>query len=87
MQTGLSHVTAWGWFWLTWMLVGLGVELYWVAVNTANTLSRQIWGIERIDLAHPLDIAEWTPVHWILAILLWAFFAWLSVHFPFGWLR
>lgn len=82
-----SHVTAWGWFWLTWVFVGLGVELYWVAVNAANTLSRQIWGVEHLDLSHPLQFSTWTPFHWILATLLWGFFAWLSVHFPFGFLR
>lgn len=81
------HVTAWGYFWLAWSLVGTGVELYWVAASAANTLSRQIWGLEGIDLAHPLDLAEWSPLHWILAICLWLFFGWLSVHFPFGYLR
>lgn len=87
MQSGLQHVTAWGWFWLTWMLTGAIVELYWVFANTANTLSRQIWGVERIDLAHPLEFSHWTWLHWLIAACLWAFFAWLSVHFPFGWLR
>lgn len=83
----MSHVTSWGWFWLSWVLVGAGVELYWLAVNTANTLSRQIWGAERLDFAHPLDFAGWTPLHWALAVAMWLFFGWLSLHFPFGWLR
>lgn len=82
-----SHVTPWGWFWLTWTLAGVGVELYWLAVNTANTLSRQIWGIEKLQFAHPLEFADWTWLHWTLALSMWAFFGWLSVHFPFGWLR
>lgn len=82
-----THVTAWGWFWLAWAMTGLGVELYWLAANAANTMSRQIWGLEGMDLAHPLDFAEWTPLHWIIAFAMWAFFAWLCVHFPFGWLR
>lgn len=82
-----DHVTAWGWFWVGWILAGTGVELYWVFVNTANTLSRQVWGAERLDFAHPLDLAEWTPLHIILTLCIWAFFAWLSVHFPFGWLK
>lgn len=81
------HVTGWGVFWLCWMLTALAVELYWVAVNSANTLSEQIWGIESIDLAHPLDFAEWTPAHILLTAVLWLFFAWLSVHFAFGYLR
>lgn len=83
----MSHATAWGWFWLAWIFTAIAVELYWVFVNTANTLSRQVWGVERIDLSHPLYFSEWTPFHWALAIMLWLFFAWLSVHFPFGYLR
>jgi len=82
-----AHVTAWGWFWLSWALAGAAVELYWVAVNTSNTLSRQLWGVEHIDFAHPLYFSEWTWLHWTLAIALWSTFAWLSVHFPFGYLR
>jgi hypothetical protein len=83
----LPHVTAWGYFWLAWVLVALGVEGYWLFVNTANTLSRQIWGVERLDFAHPLDFAVWTPAHYIIAITLWGLFAWLSVHLVFGWIR
>jgi len=81
------HVTGWGIFWLAWMLTGTGVELYWVAVNTANTLSRQVWGLERIDFAHPLYFSDWTWLHWLIAVVLWLFFGWLSLHFPFAWLR
>lgn len=81
------HVTGWGWFWLTWMATALVVEIYWVLVNSYNTLSDQIWGLERIDVAHPLAFSEWTPLHWAIALCLWAFFAWLCVHFPFGYLR
>lgn len=83
----MPHPTAWGWFWLAWALAGFGVEAYWIVVNAANTLSRQIWGVEHLDFAHPLDLAEWTSLHWFLGIGLWLFFGWLSVHFPFGWLR
>lgn len=63
------------------------MEIYWLIVNTANTLSEEIWGAERIDFAHPLDFAAWTPLHWGLSLAFWLFFAWLSVHFPFGALR
>lgn len=87
MNSPAPHVTGWGWFWLAWMLVALAVELYWVFVNTANTLSRQIWGVEGIDFAHPLYFAEWTPFHWLISIVLWLLFGWLSVHFAFGYLR
>lgn len=82
-----AHVTAWGWVWLAWLCAGGAVEGYWLAVNTANTLSRQVWGVENLDLAHPLDLSEWTWLHITLTLVLWGFFAWLSVHFPFGYLR
>lgn len=86
-MTGHFNITAWGYFWLFWILTGISVEIYWVLANTANTLSEEIWGIEQIDLAHPLDFAEWTPLHILITVSLWLFFAWLSVHFPFGYLR
>lgn len=83
----MRHVTNAGWVWLAWILFGTGYEILWVIVNTANTLSDQIWGIEAIDMNHPLDFATWTPLHWTIAVCLWLFFAWLSIHFPFGYLR
>lgn len=82
-----AHVTPWGWFWLSWISVGVGVELYWLVMNAANTLSRQVWGLEDVNFQHPLEFAQWTPAHWSIAVVLWVFFGWLSVHFPFGWLR
>lgn len=82
-----GHVTGWGWFWLAWMFTAIAVEAYWLAVNTANTLSDQVWGAEHMDFAHPLYFSEWTPLHWAIAIVLWLFFGWLSVHFPFSYLR
>lgn len=83
----MARLTVWGWFWLAWACTGAAVECYWLAANAANTLSRQIWGIERLNLAHPLDLGYWTWEHWSLAVTLWIFFGWLSVHFPFGYLR
>lgn len=82
-----AHVTLWGWYWLAWIGMFLAPELYWVFVNSANTLSDQVWGLERMDLAHPLDFAEWTLLHWAIAIVVWLLLAWLSVHMPFGYLR
>jgi hypothetical protein len=81
------YVTAWGWFWLIWLMTAVVVELYWVITNTAYTLSNQIWGLEQIDLAHPLRFATWTPGHWIISVCLWSLFLWLSIHMPFGYLR
>jgi hypothetical protein len=82
-----AHVTVSGWIWLAWAMFGISFEVYWILVNVANTLSYQIWGIERIDFAHPLDFAEWTPLHWTIGIALMLFFGWLLVHLSFGFLR
>jgi hypothetical protein len=85
--TVFSHVTPWGWFWALWGSTGAAVEVYWLLTNAANTLSRSWWGVEHIDFAHPLDFSEWTWQHWLMSIVLWVFFGWLSLHLPFGWLR
>lgn len=82
-----AHVTAWGYFWLAWILTALGVEAYWLVVNSANTLSRQVWGAEHLDLAHPLDFSEWSWLHYLIAFAIWGLFGWLSLHLPFAWFR
>lgn len=83
----VATVTDWGWYYLT--VLGLAVipECFWVVVNSRNTISAQIWGLERLDFAHPLNLAEWTPMHWVIAGLLWGLFGWLSIHLPTGYLR
>lgn len=81
------HLTAAGWVWLAWIFFGAGYELLWVFTNVYNTLSDQVWALERINMGNPLYFSDWTWLHWTIAITLWAFFAWLSVHFPFGYLR
>jgi len=79
-------ITAWGWYWLV-VLAAIAIpETYWGFVNGRNTISSVIWSLERLDVAHPLDFAEWTPLHWAIAIVLWLLFLWLSFHIPFGWL-
>lgn len=77
-------VTAWGWYWLFVLVLILGPELYWVFVKSQNTISDNIWAIERLDWNHPFEFATWTPVHWIIAVVIWGLFAWLSLHIPFG---
>lgn len=78
-------MTIWGWYWLLWFTLGFGipeaVALIW---NVRNTLSYQIWGIEKIDYSHPLDFARWSPVHWITGIAVLTFTVWLCVHLVFG---
>jgi hypothetical protein len=88
LPSGMMHwPTAWGWYWLSLVFLIVVPELYWVFVNARNTISDTIWDIEGLNLAHPLDFAQWTPLHWAIAILLWLLFAWLSVHLTFGWIR
>lgn len=82
-----AHVTVYGWGWLAWLVFGVGYELYWLVVNTRNTLSDQTWAIEHVNLSRPFMLSDWTALHWIIAISLWLFFGWLSLHLPFGILR
>ena len=81
------HLTWFSLYWLGWILAFLIPELYWLAVNSANTLSEEIWSIEGLNKAQPFDFPMWTATHWAVALLVWALFLWLSAHFPFGLLR
>lgn len=81
------HLTYWSVYWLAWIIAFLAPELAWVFIDPLNTLSDQAWAFEHLSLTRPFDLAIWTPQHWIMAITVWAVFAWLSVHIPFGLLR
>ena len=81
------HLSVWSWYWLAWLLFFLVPELYWVARNPLYTLSDTVWSVEGINFSQPFDVGMWTSVHWLVAILVWLLFAWLSLHFPFGLLR
>jgi hypothetical protein len=83
----VKHVTAWGWYWLALLALIAVPEVYWAIVRPANTISDTVWGLERLDLAHPLYMADWSALHWGISIVLWLLFAWLSFHLPFGFLR
>jgi hypothetical protein len=80
----MYSVTAWGWYWLGCLALILAPELYWVFVNARNTISENVWALERLNAAHPFDMAIWTPAHWVIALALWTLFGWLSVHLTFG---
>lgn len=81
----LSHVTPWGWYWLSWFFVGfLAPELYWLQANFRNTLSEDFWGWESMDKAHPFDFAEWTWLHYSLGVIFAAGLFWLFWHLIFG---
>jgi hypothetical protein len=82
-----AHPTWFTWYWLGWVLAFLGPELYWLAVNSANTLSEDVWSLEGVNLAQPFDFPMWTATHWGVAIVVWLLFLWLSLHIPFGLLR
>jgi hypothetical protein len=81
------HLTWFSLYWAGWILAFLVPELYWLAVNSANTLSEEIWSIEGLNKAQPFDLPMWTSTHWAVAVTVWLLFLWLSLHFPFGLLR
>lgn len=81
------HLTWFSLYWLGWILAFLAPELYWLAVNSANTLSAETWALENLDKAQPFDFPMWTATHWGVALVVWLLFLWLSLHLPFGLLR
>ena len=77
----LGAMSDWGAYWLAWIFAGfLAPELYGLATVTARTLSRNTWALEHLDFGHPLDFAEWTWLHWLVAIVVWGLAVWLSGH-------
>jgi hypothetical protein len=81
------HLTWFSLYWLGWIVAFLVPELYWLAVNSANTLSEEVWSIEGLDMRQPFDFPMWTATHWTVALVVWLLFLWLSLHFPFGLFR
>jgi hypothetical protein len=84
----VSHLNWFSAYWLGWILAFLIPELWalW-AGRPQDTLSETVWSVENLNLNQPFDFAMWTDVHWAIAILVWALFLWLSLHFPFGLMR
>jgi hypothetical protein len=79
------HVTFFGWYWLTWGILGFGIpEVIGLIWNTQWTLSWQVWGLENINFAHPLDFSDWTWVHYLFGVILTAFVIWLDGHLVAG---
>lgn len=50
-----------------------------------NTLSAQFWRVGHVIAHQPPS--QWAPEHWILVAAVTLLFAWLTVHFDFGWIR
>ena len=84
----MRSITGWGWYWIIWAFLGFGLpEAIALVRNVKDTLSWQFWGLEKLDLSHPLDFAEWTPFHWTIGCILLLFFLWLFGHLTFGYIR
>jgi hypothetical protein len=82
------HKVNWfGLYWIAWLLMFLVPEFWALMFYPADTLSEETWGLEQLSITHPFDVAQWTAIHWITAIVVWGLFAWLAVHLPFGLLR
>ena len=81
------HLTWFSLYWLGWIVAFLVPELYWLAVNSANTLSEEVWSIEGLNKAQPFDLAMWSDTHWAVAVIVWLLFLWLTLHIPFGLFR
>lgn len=81
----LGSLSDWGAYWLAWCFAGFLIpELYGLFVNPGFTLSRNTWALEHLDFGHPFDFAEWSPMHWAVAVVVWGLAVWLSGHLPFA---
>lgn len=82
------HLVWYDLVWAAWILWFLFFELYAVFTGySPGTLSDTVWTFEHLNTSQPFDFSMWTDTHWALAALVWALFAWLSLHLPFGLLR
>jgi hypothetical protein len=82
----MPRTTWWTGYYGLWLLFFLVPELYWVFVNPVNTLSDQWWALEHLDTSDPW-FTQWTPVHWVMFLLVFLLWSWLLLHLPFGLLR
>jgi hypothetical protein len=74
-------------YWLGWVVVGFGgFEGYAVVTgHPENTLSAQVWRV--LDTVARQPMSAWSWQHWVGMTVVLVLFAWLSVHFAFGWIR
>jgi hypothetical protein len=80
-----ASLSDWGAYWIAWVAAGFLIpELYGLAINPGYTLSRNTWVLEHLDFGHPFDFAEWSPLHWGVAVVVWGLAVWLSGHLPFA---
>ena len=81
-------MNGWSWYWLAWVFGGfLAPELWALYTAPRDTLSENVWILEKLNLQYPFDFAMWTDVHWAVALIVWLLFLWLSLHIPFGLFR
>lgn len=79
------------WYWTIWltlfMLAFLALELPSVfSGHPERTLSWWVW--KRLESFIPgVTTMPWTWNHWLFIVLWFGLFAWLAVHFSFGWIR
>ena len=80
----MKHLSLWSWYWAGWLAAFLIPELWFVFTYPQGTLSDNVWALEDANLRHPFDFGNWTPVHWIVFLVVVGLFGWLAVHLPFG---
>lgn len=75
----------WALYWLAWFFVVFLVpEVYWYVVNSRYTVSDETWRFESLNRSAPYNFAHWTPVHWVFAVVYFAFMFTLGLHLIFG---
>lgn len=80
------QLTPWGYYWVfVWFIGGFGIpEAYGLLFNAKDTLSDNWWAFESVDVHHPFDFAEWTPLHYLLGVMMAVGLVWLMGHLIFG---
>jgi hypothetical protein len=71
-------------YWALWLIAFIVPELWAVFNAPRYTLSDTVWAIEQVSSKQPFDFGMWTDIHWLIAVLVWGLFLWLSLHLPFG---
>ncbi len=75
----------WAKYWLVWFFGGFLVpEAFWAFVNAKYTVTQETYAFEDMNARHPLDVADWTPVHWIFGVVMVVFWMWLFGHLVLG---
>jgi hypothetical protein len=84
-----GNYSGWSLYWLVWFTgsfaLFLGPEIYALCTDWQRTLSAAVWRLEAFRQGEP--IPQWSAGHLLFIGAFALTFAWLTMHFGFGWWR